>query len=127
VDGLELVILVNGSGISAARSVIQAEIDKGLPRPVSFLYGVLTPGHRSFLADLEAWARAGIQVHTVIGEPTGTGWHGATGFVQDHAAAVGLVRANVGVVLVGLPVMVEQAKATYAAADAPNTHLLVNF
>ena len=60
VDGRPLVVLVNGSGISAARPVIEAEVTAGLPRPVHLYYGVLTPDRRSFLADLERWANAGV-------------------------------------------------------------------
>lgn len=127
VDGRELVILCNGSGISAVRSVVAAEVAAGLPRAVHFYYGVLTPAHRSFLADLEAWGNAGVKVHTVVGEPAATGWHGATGFVQDVAAEHGLCRADVGVVLCGVPPMLEAAKAMWAAAGCPDEQVLVNF
>jgi benzoate/toluate 1,2-dioxygenase reductase subunit len=123
-DG-ELVILCNGSAISAVRPVIEAELDAGLPRAVHLYFGVLVPAHRSFLADLERWGNAGIQVHTVVGEPEGTGWTGATGFVQELAAAHGLCRANVELVLCGVPPMVEAAKAQWAAAGC--TQVLTNF
>ena len=127
VSGRPLVVLVNGSGISAARPVIDAEVAAGLPRPVHVYYGVLTPDRRSFLADLERWANAGVQVHTVVGTPVGTGWHGQTGFVQEAATADGLCRADVGVVLVGVRPMIEAAKALWTAAGCPPEALLLNF
>ncbi|MCO4745147.1 MAG: hypothetical protein KC912_10185 [Proteobacteria bacterium] len=111
----ELVILCNGSAISACRPVIEAELASGLPRPVHFYFGVLEPRHRSFLADLERWGNAGIQVHTVVGEPDGS-WSGATGFVQDVASEHGLCRADVEVVLCGVPPMVDAAKKLWADA-----------
>lgn len=121
----ELVILCNGSAISACRPVVEAEIAAGLPRPVHFFFGVLKPQHRSFLADLERWANAGVKVHTVVGEPDGTGWTGATGFVQQTAADQGLCRADVEVVLCGVPPMVEAAKAQWAEAGCER--VLTNF
>jgi NAD(P)H-flavin reductase len=122
----ELVVLLNGSGISAARPLVRAEIAAGLPRPVTVLYGVLAPERRSFLSDLEAWANAGVTVHTVVGEPN-TGWDGLTGYVQDAAAELGLVRDDVAVVFVGLPIMIEQAKAAYTEVGCPTAALLTNY
>lgn len=127
VAGRELVILCNGSGISAVRPLIEAEIAQGLPRPVHFFYGVLTPDRRSFLADLERWANAGVKVHTVIAQPSGTGWTGPTGLVQDAAREQGLVRDDVGVVLVGVPAMLAAARAIWRDAGCPDEHILVNF
>lgn len=120
----ELVVLCNGSAISACRPVIEAELASGLPRPVHFLFGVLEPRHRSFLADLERWANAGVKVHTVVGEPDGS-WTGATGFVQAAAADLGLCRDDVEVVLCGVPPMVEAAKAQWAQAGCER--VLTNF
>ena len=121
----ELVVLCNGSAISACRPVIEAELAAGLPRPVHFYFGVLTPAHRAFLADLERWGNAGITVHTVVGEPEGTGWSGATGFVQDLAQSHGLCRADVELLLCGVPPMVEAAKALWTEAGC--TQVLTNF
>lgn len=127
VEGRPLVVLVNGSGMSAARAVIRAEIARGIFRPVHLLYGVLTPDRRAFAADLEAWGNAGIQVHSVIGAPEDTGWTGAIGFVQDVAQELGLVRSDVGVVLVGVPAMLKMARERFEAAGVPAERILVNF
>lgn len=121
-----LVCLVNGSAISAVRPVVERELAEGLPRPVTFLYGVLSPEHRSFVDDLARWAQAGVQVIEVI-DPAFDDWAGAIGYVQDHAAALGLVRDDVAVVLCGVPPMIEAAKQQYEAAGLPDEWLLTNW
>lgn len=126
VAGHELVILVNGTGISAARSVLREEIARGMPRPVHLLYGVLTPDRAAFSHELDGWRAAGIDVQMILGTP-GPDWTGRTGFVQDVARDLGLVRPDVGVVLVGLPAMLDQARAAFRAAGTPESRMLVNF
>ncbi len=121
-----LVVLATGSGISAVRPVIQGEIAAGLPRPVTLLYGVFTPEHRSFVSDLEAWAARGVTVHTVCSEPP-EGWQGPTGFVQDAAATMGLVTGDVDVVLCGYPAMAAAAAAAFKAAGVPDDRVHLNY
>lgn len=123
-EGLPLVLFVNGSGISAARPVIRAELGK---RPLTLLYGVITPDRRPFLADLEDWANRGVQVHTVVERAEGTGWTGHTGWVQDAAVALGLVRPDVGVLMIGVPRMIDAVRALYAAAGADPDRVMVNY
>lgn len=117
VAGLPLVLLAGGSGISALRPVVRAELALGLPRPVHLLYGVLTPAHTSFAEELERWREAGVVVHVAVAEP----------FVQDVAETLGLVRSDVGVLMAGLPAMIDAARAKWSAAGAPADRLLVNF
>jgi CDP-4-dehydro-6-deoxyglucose reductase, E3 len=121
-----LICLVNGSALSAVRPVIRAELEAGLPRPVTLLYGVLTPDRRAFPEDLSAWAQAGIDVIEVVHAPM-EGWDGPTGFIQDEAAARGLVQAEVAVVLCGVPPMVEAARDAFARAGVPDARLLTNY
>ncbi len=121
-----LVVLCTGSAISAGRPVVLGEIAARLPRPVHLLYGVLAPDHLSFTDDLETWAAAGVQVHVVVAEEGSAGWRGPTGFVQDVAEDLGLLRSDVGVVLAGVPEMIEDARARYLAAGCPPEHLLLN-
>ena len=121
------VVLLNGSAISAVRPVLNAELVKGLSRNITVFFGVKTPGHRAFLADLEWWANAGIQIHTVCDEGEPAGWYGATGYVQDVANKLGLVQDDVSVILCGYPGMVEAAKALYTEAGCPEDQLLTNF
>ena len=121
-----LVCLVNGSAISAVRPVVERELADGLPRPVSFLYGVMSPEHRSFVEDLRRWAELGVEVIEVVDQPVDS-WDGAVGYVQDHASERGLVRRDVAVVLCGVPPMVEAATSTYQAAGLEPEWLLKNY
>lgn len=125
-DRRPLVLLVNGSGIAAARPVVEAELVGGLRRPIELFYGVYTPGHRSFLDRLAAWETAGVGVRVVVSEEV-PGWTGLQGFVQHAAARAGWVRDDVTVLLVGYPGMIEEAKAAYAAAGADPARLRTNF
>jgi NAD(P)H-flavin reductase len=125
--GRDLVILVNGTGISAVRGVIEAEIAAGLPRKVDFFYGVISPAHRSFVADLARWEAAGVGVHTCVSHPEGTGWDGPTAYVQHHAKELGLVREDVSVLLVGVRPMCDEAKELFATAGCPSDQVLLNF
>lgn len=127
VAGREFVVLVNGSGISAVRPVLNAEVAAGLERRVHLYFGVVSPAHRAFPWELERWGNAGVQVHTVVDPAGASGWYGATGYVQEVAQAHGLVRDDVGVLLCGLPIMLEQARALWEGAGVPPERILVNF
>jgi NAD(P)H-flavin reductase len=123
--GRELVILVNGTGISAVRSVIEAELAAGLPRAVHLFYGVLSPAHRSFGEDFERWETAGVAIHICLCNPEETS--GPMVFVQHCAQKLGLVRADVSVVLAGVRPMCEEAKELYSAVGCPEDQVLLNF
>lgn len=121
-----VVILANGSGISAVRPVVESLLPELGNRSVTFLYGVLTTAHRSFLADLERWARVGVQVRTVVGG-SAEDWTGDLGYVQDVAHELGLFTPNATVVLCGVPPMIDAARALCAAAGVPDAQVRVNF
>lgn len=126
VEGLDLLIMATGSGISAVRSVIAREIDLGMPRSIHLLYGVRTPAHRAFPDDLDAWKSAGVSVTLVVSRPD-EGWTGHVGYVQRAAEAMGLVKPGIGVVLCGQKGLVDDTKELFAAIDAPMERLLTNF
>ncbi len=126
VEGRPLIILCNGSGISAVRPVIRAEIAAGLSRPVAFYYGVRSLEHRSFAEDLRAWEGSGVEVHIVLHAPD-EGGELAWGWVQEVAAAQDQVRADVGVVLCGMPRMIERARTAFEAVGCPADCVLTNF
>ena len=125
-DGSPRVVLAAGSGLSAARPVVRAELAAGLPRPVDVVYGVFTPAHRSFVDDLEAWSAAGVRVHQVY-DRAPDGWSGPRGFVQHVARDLGLVRPDVTLVVCGFPQMVEEIRAMAAAAGLPADRVRTNF
>lgn len=125
-DDRPLVVLVAGSGISAVRPVVRAELARGLPRPVDVVYGVFTPEHRSFLDELEAWTQAGVSLHQVYDRPP-PGWTGPTGFVQHVARDLGLLRPEVSLVLCGFPQMVEEGRQLARAAGIADERVRTNF
>lgn len=124
--GQPLVVLATGSGISAVRPVIAAEVAAGLPRPVTLYYGIRSEEGRAFTDDLVAWTRAGVEVHVVISRP-GEEWTGPIGYVQHFARERGDVRGGVGVVLCGQKAMAEEVRALYEAEGLSPEHLLTNF
>lgn len=121
-----LVILATGSGISAVRSVIEAELARGLPRPVELFYGVFTPEHLSLAAERDAWSSRGVGVRVVFSEDV-PGWTGQRGFVQQAAKEAGWVRPDVTVVLCGFPDMVKVATAMWSEVGTPPEQVRVNF
>lgn len=121
-----LVCLVNGSALSAVRPVLRAEIADGLPRPVHLLYGVLSLRHVAFAHEIDAWAKAGVQVEIVL-DTASADHDGPVGFVQDRARALGLIHDQIAVLLCGVPPMVEQAKALYQAAGLDPARMLTNY
>jgi NAD(P)H-flavin reductase len=126
VAGLPLVILVAGSGLSAVRPVIQAEIDASLPRSVTVFYGVFTQEHCACPDDLKAWAAAGIDVRLVLSDPPSS-WGGATGFVQHAAQSAGHLVAGNGLVVCGHPAMVKEIQTLCAEVGVDSSHVLTNF
>ncbi|MCB9663659.1 MAG: hypothetical protein H6732_06085 [Alphaproteobacteria bacterium] len=125
-DTRPLLLLATGSGLSAVKPVIDAELARGLPREVTLLYGVYTPEHVSFPERLKAWRAAGVRAHVVVSEDV-PDWDGLTGFVQQAAQALGFVKPGNVVVLCGYKAMVDEAKALWLAAGARGEDLLTNF
>jgi len=121
-----LVCLVNGSALAAVRPVIQAEVDAGLPRPVTLLLGVLSPDRQPFADDLARWAQAGVDVQVVV-DAAHEGWSGAVGFVQNIARDLDLVRDDVAVVLCGVPAMQAHASELYQQAGLDPAYVLTNY
>lgn len=125
-DTRPLVVLVNGSGLSAVLALVEDELSRGLPRPVHVLYGVLTPAHAAYPERLDAWQKAGVDVELVLDAPV-DGWDGPTGFVQHRAQARGLVSAGNVAVLVGYPGMIEETRRLFAEAGAAPEQVRTNF
>lgn len=125
-DTRPLLVLATGSGLSAVRPVIEAEVARGLPREVTLLYGVYTPDHVSYPERLKAWRAAGVRAHVVVSDDV-PDWDGLTGFVQQAAQELGFVKPGRVVLLCGYPAMVNEAKALWLAAGADGADLLTNF
>jgi len=121
-----LVCLINGSAMSAARPVIRAELDRGLPRPVHLILGVLSPLHIPFGREMRLWAEAGVDVTIVVDQPADE-WTGPVGYVQAIAQQKGLIRDDVTVLLCGVPPMQEAVLELYTKAGLDPELILMNY
>jgi NAD(P)H-flavin reductase len=121
-----LFVIATGSGISAVRSVIQAEVDQGLTRPLTLIYGVRTVEHCAMTECLATWKEAGVNVHIVLSQGP-EAWSGPRGHVQDVVTSLDVIAPDATVVLCGQSGMVKdiQARFTEAGIDAPR--ILTNF
>ncbi|MFT7518080.1 MAG: NAD(P)H-flavin reductase [Kiritimatiellia bacterium] len=121
-----LVCLINGTGVSAVRPVIRAELAAGLPRPVHLLYGVHFAEDFAFVDDMTAWKAAGVSVVQIVGAGGGD-LQGLRGWVQDHAQGLGLVQDDVDLLLCGVREMAQAALALYSDAGLAADRVLTNY
>jgi NAD(P)H-flavin reductase len=126
-ENRDVIVLCNGSGISAIRPAMRALLDQGAAARIHLYYGVLSPDRIAFTADIASWREAGAQVQIVVdpSAPESASWE--RGYVQDRAEQDGWIRSDVAVVLVGVPAMIEDAKARFRAAGCDDARLLTNF
>ncbi len=87
--GRELLIVVTGSGIAAARPVVRARLRERETCPTEVLVGVRTRTEVPLTAELAEWSRAGTRVTVCLSresvDPELEGY--AAGYVQDVARA----------------------------------------
>ena len=100
-----------GSGITAIRALIEGCELHGV-RSIHLYYGARTPQHMAYTDMFAAWARRGVVVTPVISRPAGTGWTGATGYVQDTCRSDGVPRPeSTAVLLCGMKGMADGVRA----------------
>lgn len=126
-EGISTVLLFAvGSGISPIRSVIESGALDG--KSVELYYGARTPEMMSYTDKFEAWKIKGVDVTPVISQPDGTGWEGATGYVQDVAAAKGIDDPKAtAILLCGMKGMAMGVKEMAAEAGIPEERVMANF
>jgi NAD(P)H-flavin reductase len=126
-ENRDIVVLCNGSGISAIRPVMRSLVDRGVGSRVHLYYGVLSPDRVAFTADIASWRNAGAHTQILIdpSAPASASWE--RGYVQDRAEQDGWIRPDVAVVLVGVPAMIDDARARFRAAGCDDARLLTNF
>jgi NAD(P)H-flavin reductase len=126
IRALDWVVYSNGSGLSAVRPVILTALASSAAGTIHLIHGVLSPDRCAWTEQLQEWASRGVRVH-VVAERAHAEWTGPRGWVQDHAQSLGLIRPDVGVVLVGVPAMIADVKQRYTATGCPAANLLTNF
>ena len=124
-DDVESVVLFAvGSGISPIRSTIESGVLDG--KKVQLYYGAQTPAQMAYQDKFDEWKAAGVDVTPVISQPDGTGWEGATGYVQDVAKAAG-VPSKSAILVCGMKGMFEGVKALAAEAGLDEGMVMANF
>ncbi len=87
---LPLVFMAGGSGLSSPRSMIQDLLADKSQQPMTLVYGQRTQDELYYDAEFRALAEQHphfTYVPTLSGEPEGSDWSGARGFVHDVARA----------------------------------------
>jgi NAD(P)H-flavin reductase len=123
----DVVLVAAGSGIAPIRATIESGALSSLDS-VKLLYGCRTPAMMSYRDKFDQWKKSGVDVTPVISKPEGTGWDGATGYVQDAAKAAGFKKpASTAILLCGMKGMAEAIKELAAEAGVPEGNVLTNF
>lgn len=88
-EGRELLVVVTGSGVAAARPVVRARARTGQAAATTVLVGVRTAAEVPVAEDLSHWSQSGAKVTVCLSreavEPGKPGF--AAGYVQDAARA----------------------------------------
>ena len=122
-DDVDSVLLFAvGSGISPIRSVMESEVLKD--KKVTLYYGSQTPDQMAYKERIPDWEKLGVEVVCVVSKPDGTGWEGATGYVQDVAKAAG-VPAKSAMLICGMKGMAEGVKEL--ASESGVEKVIANF
>ncbi|WP_038204580.1 NADH:ubiquinone reductase (Na(+)-transporting) subunit F [Xenophilus azovorans] len=88
--GLPMLFMAGGSGLSSPRSMILELLASGCTEPITLVYGQRTGEELYYDAEFRALAEAYPNFHylpALSGEPEGSAWTGARGFVHEAAKA----------------------------------------
>lgn len=123
--GRNLLLVGTGTGFAPLRSVIRTLVqDRGAWGQVNGAYGVLTPAHLAYRAELKAWREAG--VHVVPTVTTGdAAWEGAVGQVQGLLSR--LPTEDALAFLCGQAEMTREVTALLSARGLPPERAFLNF
>eukprot|EP00741_Cyanophora_paradoxa_P012902 tig00020629_g12458.t1 len=133
-----IIFVATGSGIAPIRSCIEADAPDVLDVPGGFeipfrkdvrlYYGVQTPARMAYKDRFAAWEDIGVKVTPVVSRPDGTGWSGATGYVQEAMKKDGVKDASSAVIVMcGVKGMSEAVKELAAEWGVPAEKVLTNF
>lgn len=123
-QGRNLLLVGTGAGFAPLRSVLRVIVkDRARFGRVTALYGVYSPAHLAFRAELDAFAQAGVTVWPTVEAPDG-GWAGRVGRVQAHVDALEVDDAVA--FLCGQKEMVADVKAAFALRGLPRERVFLN-
>lgn len=82
-EGLPIVLISGGTGITPFRSLVAHLLARGLPHPISIFYSARTPADIVYRAELAGYPAKGVHVVTTITRPqdlpAGERWDGPVG------------------------------------------------
>lgn len=123
--GRNLVMIATGTGFAPVRSVLKAiEAERDAFGYVGVLYGVRTPSHLAFGAELAAWHAQRLDVHATVTQPTPE-WTGLVGRVQ--AALPHLQVHDAVAFLCGQREMVAEVTVALERRGIPPERVFLNF
>ncbi|RTL61558.1 MAG: 2Fe-2S iron-sulfur cluster binding domain-containing protein [Pseudonocardiaceae bacterium] len=112
-----LVLLATGTGFAPVRSVLLDQVVRRATRPTTVYWGGRDESDLYLLDDLRRWSQAlpWLDVRPVLSRP-GRAWRGATGHVQDVAAARQPDLSAHTVYACGNPAMIREARQLLTSA-----------
>lgn len=127
-SGYDVLLIGVGTGIAPLRSVVRWALARREQfGRLTLLYGVLTPPHCCYQADLASWQDAGVDARVTVTSTAGLAWSGPVGFVQDLLPSVKLVPQHTIVCLVGMKEMVQENTERLIKLGVPPDRILLNY
>jgi NAD(P)H-flavin reductase len=123
-QGRNLLLVGTGAGFAPLRSVLRVvQQNRARFGRVTALYGVYSPAHLAFRAELDSFAKADITVLPTVEFPD-AGWTGRVGRVQTHVGE--LVVDDAVAFLCGQREMVADVRASLASRGLPADRVFLN-
>lgn len=127
--GRELLVVVTGSGIAAARPVVRARLREQAARATEVLVGVRTRAEVPLAAEIADWSRAGARVTVCLSrEEVPAGLRGyAAGYVQDIARATASAAPGRMIFAAGVRGMVHAIRSLARELGAVESDVRTNY
>jgi NAD(P)H-flavin reductase len=127
--GRELLVVVTGSGIAAARPVVRARLRERETATTEVLVGVRTRAEIPLFGELEEWFRSGIRVTVCLSrEEIGNHAEGyAAGYVQDVARATSSAASGRMIFAAGVRDMVHAIRSLSKELGALESDVRTNY
>jgi ferredoxin-NADP reductase len=120
-EGRDLILCAAGTGIAPLRAVVRTI----LPRrdrygAVTLFYGQRTRAHFAYLGEVEAWRRAGVEVHLVASDTGG-------GRIQEAVAARKPEVTGAVAYLCGMKSLIADLHDLFGRMGLPKERILLNY
>ncbi len=123
-QGRNILLVAGGIGLAPLRSVIEHCLhNKEKYGTITLLYGSRAPSDIAFKADLEKWAKSGVDVRLTVdvAEP---GWKGNVGLVTKLLDDVQLDKDSHSALLCGPPIMIDVVTGILQSKGLPPSQII---